>query len=298
MSSLPLRRRLGVIAAALCFVSGAGGVLALQAAASGPGAPSPVRVTPGIRLSVQPRTASGAAHPFITATNASCGESVTTSLTLNGDLDCSGYDAALTITNPSVTLNLNGHEITDNGGNSATGVLIESSSDTVENGVVTGFGVGVLIRRTSMSTPPNLDTVTKIRATYNGQGIENHAGSNAKITSNIVYGNSGDGVYDLAGYIDTVSNNIATSNGAYGIEISQSASVTVSGNQADSNQINGIVSHYGLNTTITGNTANFNLYDGIANGETNAIDGGRNLAKGNDYATGAPPEQCAAIACN
>lgn len=201
---------------------------------------------------------------------------------MNGDLLCSG--SALTIAKASITLNLNGHEIVGN--DTGSGVTVSGTSDIIENGAVVEFATGVNEHGVT-------DTVTKIRATYNLiDGIDS-AGSKAKITSNITYANGSFGIY-ATGAGQTVTSNRAASN-QYGLVIN-STGATVSGNFADSNTIDGIYDG-GFDNTLTGNSVNFNHNDGILVNETEAIDGGGNLAKGNDYATGTTPEQCVNITC-
>lgn len=239
---------------------------------------------------LHPTTANGTVRPYVAATNVHCGEVVIASVTLNGDLFCPGN--GLTIAKASVILNLNGHTIGSTTPEQGEGVRIQTNSDIVENGVTTGFLVGVCVCVGEGS--PASDTVTKIRATYNNVGIDDE-GTKSKITSNTVYANQ-IGIA-VGGSAATVSNNIATSNAQEGLNISAVATI-VSSNEADGNGINGIRTFGSTGTTLTANVANFNVDDGIVNSDRDAIDGGGNLAKGNDTATGVAPEQCSAIACS
>ena len=106
-------RRAVVVASALFVGSLASAVVAVQASASGGGS-GPVRPaslpapTPPPGVHVQ----KAAVTPNVLATNAHCGQTVSASLTLNGDLDCSAVGGSgLTVTANSVVLNLNGHTI-------------------------------------------------------------------------------------------------------------------------------------------------------------------------------------------
>jgi hypothetical protein len=53
-----------------------------------------------------------------------------------------------------------------------------------------------------------------------------------------------------------------------------------------------------VHTTLTKNATNFNHLDGIDVTDEAVIDGGGNIAKGNDYASGAVPEQCNGVVCS
>ena len=77
------------------------------------------------------------------ATNANCGDIITSSLTLDGDLDCSGYEGtALTIGADDVTLDCNGYTITGN--TSGIGVLAHLNFNiTIKDCTITNF-TGVL----------------------------------------------------------------------------------------------------------------------------------------------------------
>lgn len=306
MSALLLRGRARLFAVMLCLALGAGGVIAVQAVASGLGArssghvptvPSPVKVTPGVPL--RPTSGQAAATTATTATDVHCGETLAASVVLNGDLICPANTTALLISKPSITLNLNGHTIASAAppNTYGNGVVVSSNSDIVDNGTITGFYYGVQIDKLGEgAADPTSDTVTKIRATYNWAGILDN-GSKSKVTSNITYANAHFGIFEL-GSSATITGNIATSNGFDGVVVDFASGILVSGNQADSNLENGILTVFSTGTTITGNTANFNTDDGIVSSDPDTIDGGGNIANGNDTRTGDTPEQCSAIACS
>ncbi len=73
--------------------------------------------------------------------------------------------------------------------------------------------------------------------------------------------------------------------------------MTITGNVANGNGYSAIIDH-GFGTELTNNTAGFNSQDGIYAGDFGVIDGDGNSAKGNDYATGARPEQCYGVVCH
>src|SRR4051812_48893492 len=70
-----------------------------------------------------------------------CGATLTQSVTLTADLDCSGYTAGLvfTIAKKKITLDLGGHTITGGGSSGTIGVL-NGSLQTVKGGFA-GFTV-------------------------------------------------------------------------------------------------------------------------------------------------------------
>jgi parallel beta-helix repeat protein len=285
-------RRSLVVAAIACAGMGAGGVTAVQAGASGGGtAPSPAAPSTSAAAApqppIRPRTISGALRAAASATNAHCGQTITASLTLNGDLYCTG--AGLTVTGTSVVLNLGGHQIAGpETSGSYAGVTLAGKSETVENGVVTHFYRGVYVTGAT-------DTVLSVRATYEALGIDDH-GTGTKITNSVAASNTYGGIYAINAAGGIYSGDHELSNGGDGLVIA-TANLTVTGNIANENTYDGIYD-LGFETTLTKNTANFNADDGIYVGDATAIDGGGNLAKGNDYATGATPEQCHAVVCS
>jgi hypothetical protein len=291
------RRRVVVLAAVVCAGLGAGGVLAVQASASADGgsarsvptAPkAPTRPDLSKRPPVRPMTANGQVVPDVTATNVRCGQTLTASVTLNGDLFCPGGNA-LIIAKSSVVLNLNGHEIGSTVSGAGIGVEVSGTSDTVDNGLITGFGYGVQVFGAT-------DTISAVRATYNRTGIF-EAGTGVKLTNDVAAQNTFNGISSggsgtvLTGDHD-VSNGLPT--GVYGLLLDGSKQ-TVTSNTAGGNGFG--IYDGGFGTTLKTDTANFNHNDGIYVSEVDVIDGGGNLAKGNDYDSGQSPEQCYEVVC-
>jgi hypothetical protein len=278
-------RRSAVLIAAVCVGLGAGAVLAVQASATGRKSTAPSSPTsPPIR----PLTASGKLSPEVLATNAHCGQTLTASLTLNGDLQCSGN--GLIVTGTSHVLNLNGHAIFGPGSGSFSGVELLGTSDTVENGTVTGFSYGVYVQGIT-------DTVLNVRSAQNTfSGIEND-GSGSKITNSMAVGNTGYGIDQPTSATGTYSGDHELNNGVNGLVVV--GKVTITSNVANGNRSYGIYDT-GFGTTLTKNTASFNGLDGIyvAAYDAAVIDGGGNTAKGNDYGSGATPEQCRGVVCS
>lgn len=291
LNRLTTRHRLtliGTTCAALCIATTA---VTAQALASGT-APTPPKITGTPTMTTHPVSPTGQALPAANATNAVCGQVITASLTLNGNLFCSGD--GLTVTGTSVVLNLNGFTIFGPGSSSsAVGVRVLGKSATVENGQLIYFNAGVVDGGTS-------DTLTKLRASQNFFGIEEYGVTN-KLTSNEVFANQGDGIYAVGTGV-TLTGNRATSNSL----ASYYANIYLGGTKsvATGNFANGAVSYgYGLfdvgwQTTLTNNVASFNQQDGIVSYDGGLNDGGGNTAKGNDILAGDAPQQCQNVVCN
>jgi hypothetical protein len=108
--------------------------------------------------------------------------------------------------------------------------------------------------------------------------------------------NTGNGIR-ASGRNGTYTSNLVASN-ATGIA-EQGIGDVLTGNITDSNTANGI-DDQGGNSTLIKNIANYNRLDGIVVDDlviAGFVDGGGNAAKGNDYGTGASPEQCRGVTC-
>jgi parallel beta-helix repeat protein len=275
-----------VLAAVLFLGLGAGGVLALQASGSTTPAPLPHPTKPVLR----PMTASGHVAPLAQATNAHCGQTITASLTLNGDLNCPTSNG-LTVAGTSVNLNLGGHLVAGPGGNTGyLGIIVNGVSATVQNGTVVGFYRGVQVNGSK-------DSLTTLRLTYNTYGVVD-VGSLTKITSVNAWSNTYDGIYS-GGAGTTFTTNHALNNGDVGIRVAGTGTTLVTGNVANGNGGYGIAVQM-LGASLSKNVANFNALDGIWVYAATVTDAGGNTAKGNDYAPAAvgKPEQCLGVVCS
>lgn len=209
---------------------------------------------------------------------------MTKSLTLNGDLLCSGN--GLTVSGTSVILNLNGHTIFGNVG--FIGILVTGTTDTVKNGVVGLFSYGVEVQGTT-------DTVSTVQALFNQVGIAD-SGTSTKLTGDTAARNSADGIDSGAAGIAVYSGDHELSNAFNGLSFTGTAKITISSNVAESNGQYGISGGGG---TLTNNVADFNGFDGIhiqSLGVT--LDGGGNVAKGNNWVAGQKPYQCEQFPCS
>jgi hypothetical protein len=222
------------------------------------------------------------------ATNVHCGEVLTATTTLNGDLSCAGN--GLTLGKNSITLNLGGHEILGSVGaaDGTTGVRVNNSSDTVENGVIFGFYDGAVGLGTS-------DTLTTLQVIYTDQAGFYLVGTGDKATSDTAAENLGDGVIAV-GASETVQSDHLL-NDSYGLfaqpPFEAGTAMTILGNVADGNTNDGILVVGRLpRETLTGNAANFNGGLGI-NANSPVADGGTNTAKANTNS-----QQCRGVVCS
>lgn len=288
MRSMGKSRRIAVVSVLLCLVSGGAWALSAQAFASGSvrSAASTIPTPPQPTLKVRAATAA----PSTTATNAHCGETITASLTLNGDLYCPGEGDGLNVAGASVILNLNGHTISSDGNVFSNCLVVYGTSDTVENGHLTNCANGV-------QTGGSKNTLTKLTIWGTSFGVIDAGGSD-KTTLNTIIGNSGAGIISDGFGGTFTSNRIA--NNAWGL-IDYASGITVTSNSIDSNSLNGIL--IGVSGepagTFTGNSVNYNGDEGVQreSGTGSATDGGGNTAHGNGYAN-STMEQCNGIACS
>lgn len=257
-------------------------------------------------------TSGGAKETTVTA--AACGSTVTASLTLTSDLNCSGSDG-LDVGHDSIVINLNGHTITGDG--TSNGISVASHNNvTIENGVITTFATGVNITGTSKGTH-----VTNMRiANMGGDGVFSESNGSTIVTGNlvttsgediIVFDDAGDQITHNVAEAATGSGNGITALGVTGILITGNSALsntqdgivvngtgTVTTNVADGNTQNGFEV---TNTpaavkpalTLTGNRASFNGQLGIKADPGTVFDGGSNVVQDNTTAT-----QCMNIACH
>lgn len=111
------------------------------------------------------------------ATVVSCGDTVTTSITVANDLNgCTG-SAALTIAAPDIVVNLNLHQIT--GAGSSTGVVIapSASNAVLLNGDIRGFAIGLDVEAAAAQA-------TSLGLFNNGTGINVGSVANVELTQN------------------------------------------------------------------------------------------------------------------
>jgi hypothetical protein len=270
-----LRRRFTFIVALLAVI--AGGIVGAAVRATA----QPSQSLAPSALAAPPR----ALAPAAVATNATCGETITASLTLNGDLTCTA--AGLYVSGKSVVLNLGGHTIS--GGATWPGVDLTGTSDTVENGSIQGFYYGVETEVTSSTDV--VSAITETGAHGYGMLLE---GGGVKVTNSIAAFAQSDGIATGVGG-DTFTGDQELNNGGSGLFTGNGATIT--SNIANGNHDRGIWAD--STAVLTNNIANYNALDGILASTPNIKSKG-NTAKGNGYptptSTGA--DQCIGVACN
>jgi parallel beta-helix repeat protein len=175
-----------------------------------------------------------------------------TSYRLTGSLTVPASTVAINDSASNVTIDLNGFSITGPGTTSGApnGINAQQVGVTVENGTISGFGLGVAIG--------NNGIIRNVHADANAFGIS--AGSNGVIegcTANNSTSVSGFGIYCSAAC--TISGNTVNGN-LEGIECAGSGCV-IFNNTADNTKADGIVCS-GSGCLVSGNTA-FNNAIGI-----------------------------------
>jgi parallel beta-helix repeat protein len=214
----------------------------------------------------QAKILAGTGFPFAIST-------ANTSYRLTGSLAVPASTNGINVTVSNVTIDLNGFSITGPCCHGPIGINASGQNDaTVENGTVTGFGLGVQVG--------TFGIVRNVHADKNGFGIQ--GGNNTvvegctannstfgsvggaiscsgacAISANTVNGNPEIGIY-CTGNGCVISGNTANNN-ASGIECGGSGCL-ISGNTADNNLINGLflsdgTSGYGANV-LNGNPTN------------------------------------------
>jgi len=172
---------------------------------------------------------------------------------LTGNLAAPLGTDGIDVTAPIVTIDLNGFAISGNG---SVGVNAAVGDVTVENGTVTGFGIGV--------DEGNFGIVRNVHADANGSGIT--VGDNSLVedcTANNSTGASGAAI-NCSG-VCVISGNTASGNGKLdGIDCAGNGCV-ISRNTANANTTG--IDCKGSGCLISGNTA-FNNTTGIAASDT------------------------------
>jgi parallel beta-helix repeat protein len=192
-----------------------------------------------------------------TAQALTCGQTVTTSVSLTTDLlNCTGH--GLVIGANGITINLAGHVISHTGEVNAVGISVGSfRSVTITNGSIRSFLYGITAGSDSRALRVQSVRVSASR----GYGMIIGAAA-SRITANTVFSSALAGI--LAGGSSDgsrITNNTATGNGEYGI-VAAGDNTLVTGNRAVSNGTSGIYAN-SPNGTISNNIANSNDQNGI-----------------------------------
>ena len=217
------------------------------------------------------------------AAHVSCGQTVTTSITLHADVGPCAGPAALIVGANNVTIDLGGHRLfgetgpLDMGG---TGVRIEGRSGvTVTNGTITDFDAAVAILDSSGTEVSNLTVRDNIQSDLGGgdfgEGIQ-------------VFGSASDNT--------TIVDNLIENNGPFagisvfgGTSSNKITGTTISGNTVKDNnvgsQTGGIrLENWTWDSTVSNNTITGNALEGVALfADTEANDLLTNTISGNGF---------------
>lgn len=193
-----------------------------------------------------------------------CGQTVTTSVTLQRDLHCAGD--GLRVESAAVVVNLTGHTVTGSGGGAGITVTSTDGSALIRNGTVQGFESDVVVGHAAAVTlstvtlrratnalsvagstlaQSNGNTVTGNRFTGNEVGLRIAGSQGANLVAdNVFVGNRGAGavIGDAYGSLSgtEVSRNRFEDNGASGLWLTSwfpgaAGNVTAGGNQFSRN---------------------------------------------------------------
>ena len=249
------------------------------------------------------------------ATNAHCGQTITASLTLNGDLGCTTA-TGLTVAGNGIVVNLNGFSV-NNFGLGGTGIVVAGNHDTVEKGTVNFWDVGVAITNPSSNLPPVGNTITAMFTEADKQVGFQDSGTTTTISSSsaVFAGSYGlESEPNASGSI--YKTNHALNNASIGIILFGSHATLTSniangnGSSPDSNALVGYgIYDVGDNDKLVTNTTNHNWGMGINAASPTNSDGGGNKAVGNGWATTEPGytatnpfgenlEQCIGVVCS
>jgi len=247
----------------------------------------------------------GMAAPAHAAANLTCGQTLTSSVTLSADIGpCAGD--GLRVARNGITVNLGGHVVRGSASPTTDQVgvrLVNVSGATVKNGTVTAFDAGVALDNSTSSTVTAIKAKnnTGTGATNHGDGIVVDGSSNNQIVGNDVSGNgpfSGISMLDGANYNQVRGNNIhdntliraeppqrAPGQEDYGVRFdTDSSNNTVDGNRILANGSHGVnapgFEHTG--NVISNNVVQGNGQIGISEPGTNYTLSG-NVVDGNGF---------------
>jgi parallel beta-helix repeat protein len=193
-----------------------------------------------------------------------------TSYRLTGSLTVPSSTSGLNVTAANVTIDLNGFSIAGPGAASSAPVGITTSSGTVENGTITGFGVAIKLGSAGIVRNVHLDA--------NGSGIQ--AGSDTLITGCTANNTTLASAAIQCSGMCTISGNTASGSAGIGIECGNGC--TISGNTAMSDGVAGIQCD-GNGCLISGNTANANSPVGIYCGGSGCLISGNVIDNNTGY---------------
>ncbi|MBV1911644.1 MAG: right-handed parallel beta-helix repeat-containing protein [Kangiellaceae bacterium] len=111
------------------------------------------------------------------ATAVSCGDSITSNLTLSSDLHCTTGSTALDVASSNVVINLNGYKIS--GSQDLAGITLNNVDNvTISGGSISDFFAGI---NTSHSSKVDISDIT---FSHTGHGVVFHQVDNSQIRNN------------------------------------------------------------------------------------------------------------------
>jgi hypothetical protein len=206
----------------------------------------------------------------------SCGQSVTTNAVLTQDLACAG--GGITVNAPNVTIDLNGHTLTGDGGAVDNGVWVLASKVTVKNGVLRGFGTGLLASGV-------VDHLSIVNVAASGNSVFGFdlEDDSISVASSSASANNSDGII-VFGNAFSIKSSTTSSNGGNGINIDGAAS-KITSVISSGNRSRGISVIHGTLASVRSSSVSGNGDDGMVVSGTGAQVKG-NRAEGNGFANG------------
>jgi parallel beta-helix repeat protein len=182
----------------------------------------------------------GTDYPVLQWQNAnvpvSCGDTITSNLTLTEDLDCSGYDGnVLTIGADNITIDCEGYDISSDSYNFLSKAIVNTQYDgiTIQNCNFINWTVGIYIYPDGEEIKNNF--IINNTFVKNDFGIKMQSLSNNNfIRDNYFLENTNSGLYIYEGGNNTIYRN-NFNNTAYGVKLDYSEYNNVSYNSFDSN---------------------------------------------------------------
>ena len=160
----------------------------------------------------------------------SCGNTVTTSITLTSDLSCVGSDG-LDVGANSITIDLNGHTIAGDG--THQGIFSQGHNGVViKNGTVDHFDSGIFLQGGDGNTVKNVHAT---RNAFTGISLDNGT-TNATLTGNYAAKNDAGGIsLGIGDNGARLTGNVAAANTEVGFFFQGNENVAVVGNAALNN---------------------------------------------------------------
>ncbi len=197
------------------------------------------------------------------AVTATCGMTVTTSITLTNDVGPCPADG-LVVTGSNIVVDLGGHRVFANSdpGDSAGVRLTNTTGVTVQNGTVEGFAAGVSIQGGSANTVRAITARNNINhGTADtcdlGDGITVLNSSKNQIAGNTLDNN---GPYSGISLVENSDGNVIRGNTVLNSNVVAADGCGINNNQDEGIRIEGPGAN---NNTVDGNTVQHSLLDGI-----------------------------------